>query len=211
MIGAICLGLAAAAAVWAADPFVPADFKVPAGFQTKSYKLVPLGPDLVKVDFDAYMSSIEHLQKTFSNGTWPHAGITLADAMKDMDEEKDRFDTRKSFAYGVLTKDGKQELGSFYLRPSSKRGFDAEASLWVTKAQFDKGFEAVLVPDMKSWIAKRWPFQKVAWPRRDISAQAWAALPDEARRRPIKALLGSDRFFVSARSRNSLAGGGRLQ
>ena len=179
MIRAICLGLCAAA-LWAAGPFVPAAFKVPVGFKSKSYKLVPLGPALVKVDFDAYMSSIEHLQKTFSNGKWPHAGITMTEAMKDMDEEKERFQTRKSFAYGVLTTDGKQELGSFYLRPSNKQGFDAEASLWVTKAQFDKGFEAVLVKDMKSWIAKAWPFQKVAWPRRDISAPAWAALPDQA-------------------------------
>lgn len=170
-----------AAASWAAEPFVPARFQVPEIYQAKTYKLVPLGPALVKVDYDAYMSSIEHLQKTFSNGKWPHAGITMTDAMKDMEDEKSRFDQRKSFAYGVLTPDGKQELGSFYLRPSSKQGYDAVASLWVTKAQFDKGFEAVLVKDMKSWIAKAWPFQKVAWPRREITAEAWAALPDKPR------------------------------
>lgn len=171
----------ASATLWAAEPFVPADFKVPVTFVAKTYKLVPLGPDLVKVDYDAYMSSIEHLQKTFSSGKWPHAGITMADAMKDMEGEKSSFDQRKSFAYGVLTLDGKQELGSFYLRPSNKQGYDAVASLWVTKAQFDKGFEAVLVKDMKSWIAKAWPFQKVAWPRREITPEAWAALPNKPR------------------------------
>jgi hypothetical protein len=172
--------LCGALALPAAEPFVPASFKVPVQFQAKTYKLVPLGPELVKVDYDAYMSSIEHLQKTFSNGKWPHAGITMADAMKDMEEEKMRFNHRKSFAYAVLSPDGKQEYGSFYLRPSNKQGFDAVASLWVTKAQFDKGFETVLLPDMKSWIAKAWPFQKMAWPRREITAEAWAALPDKA-------------------------------
>ena len=177
---AFCLGLCALA-LWAAEPFVPADFKVPVTYQGKTYKLVPLGPALVKIDYDAYMSSIDHLQKTFSNGKWPHAGITMAEAMKDMEEEKDRFEKRKSFAYGVLTVDGKQELGSFYLRPSPKQGYDAVASLWVTKAQFDKGFEAILVKDMKSWIAGAWPFQKVAWPRRDIPAETWNKLPNQAR------------------------------
>ena len=169
------------AALFAAEPFVPASFQVPVTYKGKSYKLVPLGPDLVKVDYDAYMSSIEHLQKNFSNGKWPHSGITMTDAMKDMEDEKSNFDSRKSFAFGVLTLDGKKELGSFYLRPSPKQGYDAVASLWVTKEQFDKGFEAILLNDMRAWVAKAWPFRKVAWPRRDISAEAWAALPAKPR------------------------------
>ncbi len=166
---------------FAAEPFVPADFKVPASYEGKSYKLVPLGPGLVKIDYDAYMSSIEHLQKNFSNGKWPHAGITMNDAMKDMEDEKSNFDSRRSFAYGVLTRDGKKELGSFYLRPSPKQGYDAVASLWVTKEQFDKGFEAILLKDMRAWVAQAWPFRKVAWPRRDISFEAWAALPAKSK------------------------------
>lgn len=106
-------------ALFAAEPFVPASFQVPVTYKGKSYKLVPLGPDLVKVDYDAYMSSIEHLQKNFSNGKWPHSGITM--------------------------------------------------------------FEAILLNDMRAWVAKAWPFRKVAWPRRDISAEAWAALPAKPR------------------------------
>jgi hypothetical protein len=105
----------------------------------------------------------------------------MEDAMKDMQQEKARFESRRSFAYGVLTSDGKRELGSFYLRPSPKHGYDATASLWVTKEQFDKGFEAVLVKDMKNWIAAAWPFQKVAWPRREIPAETWNALPNKPR------------------------------
>lgn len=161
----LVLSVLYAVSLWAAEPFVPADFTVPATYQGKGYKLVPLGPELVKIDYDAYMSSIEHLQKTLG-GKWPHAGITMDDAMKDMQEEKQRFDSRKSFAYAVLTSDGKRELGSFYLRPSREPGFDAAASLWVTKEQYDNGFEPILLKDMKTWIAKAWPFQKVSWPKR---------------------------------------------
>ena len=41
-----------------AAPFVAADFKVPTLVEGPGFKLVPLGPDLVRIDFDAYMSSI---------------------------------------------------------------------------------------------------------------------------------------------------------
>ena len=48
----------------------------------------PLGPALAKHDFDAYMSSIEHLQKNFSHSErWPNAKITMADAVKDVEGE----------------------------------------------------------------------------------------------------------------------------
>ncbi|HYP13269.1 MAG TPA: hypothetical protein VEQ63_05045, partial [Bryobacteraceae bacterium] len=139
-------------------PFVPPSFEVPQLHKTTSYKLVPLGPEIVKQDYDAYMSSIEHLQKTFSNGRWPTKELNMTDAMKDMEGEAARFRERKSFAYGVLTLDGSKELGSVYVRPSRKQGYDAVVTMWVTKEQFDKGFEKTLLADVKAWMASSWPF-----------------------------------------------------
>ena len=51
------------------------------------------------------------------------------------------------------------------------------ATFWVTKDQFDKGFEAILYREMKAWLAKSWPFQKVAWPGKEITRAEWKALP----------------------------------
>jgi hypothetical protein len=146
--------------------FVAPDFKVPAGATMSTYKLVPLGPDLAKHDYDAYMSSIEHLRATFSSGNWPNDKITMADAMKDVEGEMARFQARKSFTYAVLTLDGKKELGCVYLSPSRQPGFDAQVRMWVTKAEFDKGFETKLRADMKNWVATAWPFKNVAWPEK---------------------------------------------
>ena len=83
------------AALFAAGPFVPAEFNVPVTYVGNGYKLVPLGPDLVKIDYDAYMSSIEHLQKQLG-GKWPHAGLTMEDAMKDMQQEKNSIYANRS-------------------------------------------------------------------------------------------------------------------
>jgi SAM-dependent methyltransferase len=117
---------------------------VPISVQTNGFTLAPLSPPLVKIDFEAYMSSVEHLQKTFTRSTdWPHAGISDADAMKDMETEQSRFAKRTSFAYSVLTPDGKRERGCIYVSPSPVPGYDAQVLIWVTKAEYDAGFDAV--------------------------------------------------------------------
>jgi len=161
----------------AKPPFVPASFAVPASVEGEGFKLVPLGPALVKIDFDAYMSSIEHLQKTFTRSTgWPREGITDADAMQDMLNEQARFASRKSFAYGVLTPDGSRELGSVYVSPSPVAGYDAMVAMWVTKAEYDKGFDAELYRWVTEWVAREWPFAKVAYPGRAIDWATWDAM-----------------------------------
>lgn len=160
-----------------AASFIPAGFHAPLLVKTTAFKLVPLGPALVKVDFDAYMSSIEHLQKTFTRSTdWPHAGITDADAMKDMETERARFLARKSFAYSVLTPDGLRERGCIYVSPSPVAGYDAMVMIWVTKAEFDAGFDAELAAWATQWVQTQWPFKKVAYPGRTIDWATWDAM-----------------------------------
>ncbi len=156
------------------SPFIPIDYNPARRIETENFVLIPLGPDLVNQDYAAYMSSIEHLQKTFSRGSaWPHQDITIEDAMKDVLNEQERFANRESFAYSVLTKDGKRELGSVYIRPPNKPGFDAEVSLWVTQEEFDSGFDSSLYEWTQLWIAESWPFKKVAYPGRKIEWAEW--------------------------------------
>lgn len=165
-----------AASPAAPAPFIAPDFAVPTLIEGPGFKLVPLGPDLVDVDYQAYMSSIDHLQRTFTRSTsWPHPGITAADAMTDMKTEQGRFQRRESFAYGVLTPDGRRERGSLYVYPGSVPGYDAEVRLWVTKADYDAGFDAQLHAWAREWIARDWPFRNVAWPGRSIPWAEWDA------------------------------------
>jgi len=160
-----------------AAPFVPSGFTAPVLVKGAGFQLVPLGPALVKIDYDAYMSSIAHLQTTFTRSKdWPHAGITAADAMKDMEGEAARFQQRQSFAYAVLTPDGRRERGSVYVSPSRVKGYDAVVRLWVTKAEYDAGFDAALYGWVTSWVRKQWPFAKVAYPGRAIPWAEWDAL-----------------------------------
>ncbi len=159
-----------------AAPLVPKDFKVPVMSEGRGFKLVPLGPEQVEVDYAAYMSSIPHLQKTFSRSTgWPHKDISVADAMADMESEQGRFAARTSFAYAVLTLDGTRERGSVYVSPSPVPGYDAMVRMWVTQADYDAGFDAALYGWVANWVRTKWPFAKVAYPGRAIAWEEWDA------------------------------------
>ncbi|MDX2270104.1 MAG: hypothetical protein NW208_18525 [Bryobacter sp.] len=162
--------------------FVPANFFVPQNYVVPSgqYQLVPLGPAYAKHDFDAYMSSIEHLQKTFTFSTrWPHAGLTMEEAVKDVEGEIAGFNARRKFTYAVLNPAGTEEWGCVYISPSPKQGYDAQVRMWVTKKKFDAGFEDTLFADAKAWISSAWPFGKVAYIGREITREAYRALPDK--------------------------------
>ena len=174
---AAAMAQTAAAVPDAPAEFVPADFAVPERAEGDGFTLVPLGPDLVDVDYAAYMSSIPHLQRSFSRSTaWPTEGITAQDAMRDMENEQGRFRRRESFAYGVLTPDGSRERGSVYVSPSPVEGYDAVVRLWVTQAEHDAGFDARLYDWVRDWVAAEWPFAKVAYPGRAIDWATWDAM-----------------------------------
>ena len=165
-----CLPVAALAQL------VPNSFEPPKTYVAKTYKLVPLGPSVAELDYQAYMSSIDHIRKS-QGGNWPSPGLTMQDQAKDMASEKAQWDGRLSFPFAILTPDGTKELGCFYLRPSPKQGYDVVATMWTIQEQFDQGFEDQLYKDMKAWVATAWPFKNVAWVGRDISRDTWRSLP----------------------------------
>jgi hypothetical protein len=162
--------------------FVPADFEVPNMYVSRqgTFKFKPLGPKFAKHDYDAYMSSIEHLQKTFTfSKSWPHAGLSMADAMKDVEGEEASFKARRKFTYAVLNPVESRELGCVYIGPSNKVGYDATVRMWVTADQFSIGFEDRLYNEAKSWVEAKWPFKKVAYIGREISREDFRKLADK--------------------------------
>jgi hypothetical protein len=168
---------AMAAEAEAKPAFVAPDFAVPTRIEGPGFVLVPLGPALADIDFAAYMSSITHLQQTFTRSTgWPREDITAAEAMADMESEAGRFARRESFAYAVLTPDGTRERGCVYVAPSNVPGHDAVVRLWVTKAEYDAGFDAELYSWTQGWMARDWPFRNIAYPGRALAWDKWDAL-----------------------------------
>jgi hypothetical protein len=66
-----------------------------------------------------------------------------------------------------------------YVMPPRKAGFDAECLYWGRASEATAGFDAHLGDAVRAWLAAEWPWwPRVAFPGRDQSWDAWAALPD---------------------------------
>lgn len=162
----------------ASTPFVPADFEVPAKLETSEFRLRMLTVNDVIKDYDAVMTSIDHLKGVFGpNSTWPSKELTLEQDLIDLGWHQKEFQMRSSFAYTVMTPDESRCIGCVYIDPGSKKNYDAEVYLWVSKSAFDKGLDPILFKAVKNWIETKWPFSRVAFPGRQIDWADWQALP----------------------------------
>lgn len=162
------------------NPFVPADFAVPATLETPEFRLRMLTVNDVVRDYDAVMSSIEHCRTIWPGGKWP-VGLTLEQNLIDLGWHQKEFQTRRSFAYTVVRPDESQVLGCVYIEPTRKRGHDAVVYLWARQSELASGLEARLHTAVRDWIRARWPFTNAAFPGRDVAWDEWKALPDEPR------------------------------
>jgi hypothetical protein len=148
-------------------PFVPKDFEIPAMLETSSFRLRMLTVNDVVKDYDAVMSSLEHLQsKPVFGDSWPRSTLTLEQDLIDLGWHQKEFQTRRSFAYTMMSLDETQCLGCVYIIPSKNPEVDCEVYLWVRASEVPKGTDNVLFSTVKKWIAERWPFATVEYPFR---------------------------------------------
>ena len=158
--------------------FVPSDFTVPEKLEIPEFRLRMLTVHDVVKDYDAVMTSIDHLKTIWPGGRWP-VGLTLEQNLIDLGWHQKEFQTRRSFAYTVVNPPESRVVGCVYIDPTNKRGYDAEVYLWARQSELAGGLETRLHAVVKSWIAKEWPFRSVAFPGRDIAWDAWRAIPNE--------------------------------
>ncbi len=161
-------------------PFVERDFDVPLVLETDEFRLRMLTVNDVVKDFDAVMSSAEHLKTVWPGSGWPE-GLTLEQNLIDLGWHQKEFQRRRSFAYTVVTLDESRVIGCVYIDPTRKRGYDAEVYLWAREAAIGSPPDAALFHVVEDWLETEWPFENVAFPGRAIDWEAWNAIPDEER------------------------------
>ena len=163
------------------NPIVPADFKIPEKLETEKFILLPLSPEVVIEDYEAVMTSIEHLRSSghMSGNTdgWPSPQLTFATDLRHLKGHYKKFLERVEYAYTVLSPDKSVCLGCVYIQPTQKPGYDARVRMWVRKSEFDKGLDLILFEEVKGWIEKDWPFVNPGYPGREIDWVEWNAMP----------------------------------
>ncbi|MEL6853991.1 MAG: GNAT family N-acetyltransferase [Cyanobacteria bacterium J06607_13] len=157
-------------------PLVPADFPVPAELETDKFRLRMLSINDVVKDYDAVMTSREHLQGVFGpQSNWPSADLSLEQDLIDLGWHQKEFQRRTSFAYTVMSLDEFTCLGCVYFYPSSAAGYDAQAILWVRQSELANGLDEALMRTVKDWLVAKWPFERVAFPGREVAWESYEA------------------------------------
>ena len=162
------------------ERFAPDSAVIPWGFETDDFKIRMLTiHDLVK-DYDAVMSSIDHLKGTFGpSDPWPPDNLTLEQDLIDLGWHQAEFQMRNSFAYTVMNLDESRSLGCVYVNPSEKAGYDTNVILWVRQSEIRTGLDEKLFSAVRIWLSEEWWFTMVAFPGRKLSWQEWESLPDK--------------------------------
>jgi hypothetical protein len=136
--------------------FVPADFEVPMSIATERFHLEPLSPGHNDRDYEAWMSSIDHIRSTpgFEDSDWP-APMDLNENLADLVGHADDFSNRVGFTYSII--DGDEVIGCLYIYPSGTPTYDASAKSWVreTRAEMD----VIVWESVSQWLVEKWPFR----------------------------------------------------
>ena len=154
------------------NKFIPTDYKIPEVLETDRFRLRMLTVKDVKLDYDAVMTSIEHLQKTKpfgANHKWPTKNLSFEQDLIDLGWHQKEFQKKSSFAFTVMTLDEAKCLGCIYIYPSDNPSYDAITMMWVRQSEVPNGLDEILFSIVKKWIQDKWPFNKVAYPGRDVS------------------------------------------
>ena len=163
-------------------PFVPTDFTPPAALEADGYRLRMLTVNDVVKDYDAVMSSAEHIQQDVWPGSqWP-TGLSLEQNLVDLGWHQKEFQRGTSFAYTVVEADESRVIGCIYIYATRKTDYDAEVYLWTRPPeQLAWLDEDRLRETVRAWLAAQWPFERPVFPGSDVSWSDFESLPEAPR------------------------------
>jgi hypothetical protein len=142
--------------------FVPPDFDVPLELQTSEFVLEPLGPVHNEQDYEAWVSSIEHIRATpgFADSSWPRE-MTPDENLADLTRHADDFRNRTGFTYTVLDPVSRDVIGCVYIYPLPERDHEASVLSWVRESHAP--LDAPLWRTVRQWLDSNWPFESVEY------------------------------------------------
>ena len=167
--------------------FYPEPLPVPQGLQTAEFRIRPLTPDHVQLDYDALMSS-KTMLRLWGGHSWPSDDFTLADNLKDLAWHAREQRERIAFTYTVLTPAEDLCLGCVYIKPltgivAENAGVftavapqDALVRFWVIQTRLAEGLDLRLLEALIQWFNIAWRFSRVVFHTREVNQQQAALL-----------------------------------
>lgn len=143
--------------------FLPREFIVPTVVETERFRMRSITIHDAFKDYDAVMSSREHLWSRFGLiWGWPSEDMTIEQNIVDLGWHQKEFQLRSSFDYAVMSLDEQRLLGCVYVDPPHQGGTEADVWYWARKSELASGLEAELEAFLLSWLAQAWPFGTIS-------------------------------------------------
>jgi len=149
------------------DVFEPV-IEPPEPLSTTWFRLEMLAPAHNERDYEAWMSSAEHIHATpgFAQSDWPDddwpTPMTLDQNLVDLEQHHREFIAGEAFAYSVL--DGDEVIGCVYVNPDTSGAADAMVRSWVRASHAERDLDLALEVDQ--WLRDAWPLRSRRWPGR---------------------------------------------
>ncbi len=140
----------------------------PEPLSTTWCRLEVLGPEHNERDYEAWMSSIEHIHATegfavsdWEGDDWP-VPMTLDQNLVDLEQHRVEFVAGEAFAYSVL--DGDDVIGCVYINPDGSGAAEAIVRSWVRTSRAERDLD--LAVEIDRWLREAWPLRSRRWPGR---------------------------------------------
>ncbi|MBD1915632.1 MULTISPECIES: GNAT family N-acetyltransferase [Cyanophyceae] len=142
--------------------FLPESFHVPAVVETARFRLRSITIHDAFKDFDAVMSSRDHLWNRFGEiWGWPPEDLTIEQNIVDLGWHQKEFQLKSSFDYAVMSLDEARLLGCIYIDPPPQADVDAEVWYWARQSELASGLEAEVEAFLLPWLRDNWPFSTI--------------------------------------------------
>lgn len=160
--------------------WLPEDFVHPTRVEVDAdHHLRPIRASDVDLDMVAVMGSRERLWSLYGAAWgWPPATMTRQQDHDDLPRHAAEMVTHDSFNYALFNDEEAALLGCVYVDPPEKVGADAEISWWVVDELVGSPLERALDVFVARWITEEWPLATPRFVGRDLTWDAWLALPD---------------------------------
>jgi len=160
--------------------FVPDSFKIPESLHTRHLFIRPLRISDVVLDYQAVMSSMNHIRGVFGPGDdWPQETLTLKDDSNSIKKHEREFARRLAFTYTVMNQHENECLGCIYICGIHSDPYDAQVLFWVTEKAYNLGYDEELYQAIQKWMKTSWPFKKIVYPGRNLDWKTYEAVQKE--------------------------------
>ena len=160
--------------------WLPADWTHPVHVPVDDgHHLRPIRATDVDLDLPAVHGSRDRLWSIYGRAWgWPPVAMTRDEDLADLARHEAEIVAHESFNYALFDTAETRLLGCVYVDPPEKVGADAEISWWVVDELVGGDLEAALDALVPAWIAASWPLRQPRYVGRDLTWDAWLALPD---------------------------------